>query len=502
MRRFDTAFGIGSNITIFPQKFNTIDLVTIITGGNTYGAYPPAETVVSIKNGTQTGVVAGFSASDNNYINFTSDNTNLDLNISIDLLGYLFTSLYFINPINITVESFVNSTISRLDLEVYNYLSNSFDTLGSLNSKTEKNNTFTFNQEMPLLSYVDLENIGMKFRIVGENSTFSNNYKLSIDMLNFQVSNASYSIIPYNWPQYEVIGIIEDPLLYRTERLNWMAGYEVGADIAETQNAVYINYEKARNQVYIDYKGTRNNGTYDKITHVFIHCKSVDDIADTASLLRTRLKALGSNWTILDLKTGSPSIPIDSLAFRLNVFSWYIWVEEGEDDEKILEEITEYMEDHGYIILFAFTSSYITSIFESMVDLISLIMNGILVFAIIIAMIGLALHCLLTTMARRREIGMLRSIGLNKKGVVRTISGETLVVAFLGTIVGIIAGLFTGFLMVSSIPDTGFLTVTLVIPWLIISLLILTTVVTAIVSSRYPSKWAANINIIDAVRTR
>ena len=152
--------------------------------------------------------------------------------------------------------------------------------------------------------------------------------------------------------------------------------------------------------------------------------------------------------------------------------------------------------------MFAFTNSYITSIFESMFDLISLIMNGILVFAIIIAMIGLALHCLLTTMARRREIGMLRSIGLNKKGVIRTISGETLIVAFLGTIVGILAGILTGMLMVFSVPETGFITATLVIPWLTISYLILTTLITAIVSSRYPSKWAANINIIDAVRTR
>ncbi|MFX1392950.1 MAG: ABC transporter permease [Promethearchaeota archaeon] len=498
MRRYDSAFGIGSNITIFPQMSEP-NPITIATGGNNPFAYPPAYTEVVLKNGTKSGVVAGFQTSDNNYINFTSDNNYLEFNISINLGIYFLISPYFINPINITIESFVNSTISKLDLEVYNYDSNSFDYLGSLNSKTEDNNTFYFNQDIQPLSYINIETGEIKFMITGKNSTFNNNYKLSVNKLDFQVVNSTYSIDPNTWPNYTVIGIIQDPVLYLTERLNWQAGYEVGYDIAETQNAVYINYEKARSQVYVDYKGSQNNGSYDKITHVFIHCKSVDDIANTASLLRN---ALGSNWTILDLKTGSPAVPIDSLAFRLNVFDWYIWVEEGENDEDVLDEITAYMEKHGYIILFAFTSSYITQIFESLVDLITLVMNGILVFAIIIAMIGLALHCLLTTMARRREIGMLRSIGLNKKGVIRTISGETLVVAFLGTIVGIISGLLIGFLMVSSIPDTGFLTVTLTIPWLIIGLLILTTVVTAIISSRYPSKWAANINIIDAVRTR
>ena len=167
-----------------------------------------------------------------------------------------------------------------------------------------------------------------------------------------------------------------------------------------------------------------------------------------------------------------------------------------------MEHLIEYLEDHGYIVLFAFTNSYITQIFESMIDLITLIMNGILVFAIVIAMIGLALHSLLTTMARRREIGMLRSIGLNKKGVVRTVSGETIIISFLGAAIGIFAGLLTGILMVASIPDTGFLTVTLVIPWLTIGILVLVTLATAIISSLYPSRWAANINIIDAVRTR
>ena len=87
-------------------------------------------------------------------------------------------------------------------------------------------------------------------------------------------------------------------------------------------------------------------------------------------------------------------------------------------------------------------------------------------------MIGLALHCLLTTMARRREIGMLRSIGLSKKGIIRTISGETIVIAILGVLVGIFAGLLQGTLAVISIPEGGFLSYTLVYPWTTMGLLI------------------------------
>ncbi|MFW9942114.1 MAG: ABC transporter permease, partial [Candidatus Thorarchaeota archaeon] len=191
-----------------------------------------------------------------------------------------------------------------------------------------------------------------------------------------------------------------------------------------------------------------------------------------------------------------------TLDIRTNVYDWFTWVEKGWHDEDVLEEIIAYIEDRGYLIIFAFTKSFASSIFRTMINLITFITNGLLILSIVIAMIGLTLHSLLTTMARRREIGMLRSIGLSKKGVIRSISGETLILALLGVITGILAGIVQGTLMVETMPAGGFLTVTWTIPWLTIVLLISTVLITVILSSRYPAKWAANLNIIDAVRTR
>ena len=184
------------------------------------------------------------------------------------------------------------------------------------------------------------------------------------------------------------------------------------------------------------------------------------------------------------------------------MYDWFAWVESGVKDEVVLEEIVDYIEDRGYLIIFSFTKSFMISTFKTIMNLITFITNGLLIFAILIAMIGLALHSLLSTMARRREIGMLRSIGLSKSGIIRTISGETLILALLGVFTGIFSGLIQGTLMVNSMPSGGFLTVTWTIPWLTIGILILTVLITVILSSRYPAKWAANLNIIDAVRTR
>ncbi|MFX1385323.1 MAG: ABC transporter permease, partial [Promethearchaeota archaeon] len=484
------SFDIGSNITIFPQLFNSnLDILKIEP--------PSVITNIQLKNGTSEGNPGAFADSDNGNMTFISNKNYLEFNTTINLANYINSSKRFINFYSITIESRVNSTVDQLDLEVFNYLTKNFDYLGDINSKIEKNHTFTFNQYYPLFSYLNQSNFDLKLRIVGQNSTFSNNFSLDIDWLNIQVNSSIYEIDPTTWINYTVIGVIEDPVMYQTERMIWNADSELIYDVEQPQNAVYINYENARTQIYPKKSGSAINGSNDKITHVFIHCDNVYNIEKTAFLLR---KALGSNWTVLDLKTGSPDIP-NTLKFRLNVFDWYIWIEKGEDDEEILRDLIEYLEDNGYYVRMAFTKSYIIKIFRSMIDLITVIMYGILVFAIIIAMIGLTLHCLVSTMARRREIGMLRSIGLSKKGVIRTISGETLVVAFFGTLLGIFAGLLTGVLMVSHLPETIFLAVNLTIPWLIINLLIIITLITAIISSRYPSRWAANINIVDAVRT-
>jgi ABC-type antimicrobial peptide transport system permease subunit len=298
------------------------------------------------------------------------------------------------------------------------------------------------------------------------------------------------------WPSYKVIGIIKDPKLYNTERANWLAGTETYSDVMGTENAVYINYEDARKVIYPHNIGNLNNGTNDNVTSVLIHCNNIEEIETNYNQLKQELNDVEFGvWTAVDFKTPT----LDS---RRYANDWYIWIEEGKVDEEILEELIEYIEDKGYVVFFGFTRTFVEDMFRGMIDLITTITTGVLVFAIIIAMIGLALHSLLSTMARRREIGMLRSIGLSKKGVIRTVSGETIVISLLGAFIGIFAGLLQGFLMVSAVPADSMLAVTLAIPWLTIGILLGVTIATAIFSSRYPSRWAANINIIDAVRTR
>ncbi len=473
----DPNFGVGDYVYIFPQ--NTTLFNVTLNALNTVFAFK--------YGGIGSGDGDSLTASDDNNLTYVSDNNRFEFNISV----YLTPTNYY-KALSGSIESSVNATIDSLDLEAFNFYTSSFDYLRSINSQELDFRPFEFNTDHQYINPLTGE---LKLRITGNNETYHSDFELYIEWLNFTTLKSVKDLInPLTWSKFQVAAVIKDPKLYRTERYGWQTGYETMPDVSGTENAVYINYEKARELVYVDYAGSDPSNDY--VTTVLIHSDNPEDIEDVKDDLEDELENIADGgWSIVDLKTYT-------LTFRTNVFEWYVWIEEGEDDEEVLENITEFMEDEGYIVGFAFSRSFLLQMFRGFIGLITMTFSGVLIFAIIIAMIGLALHCLLSTMARRREIGMLRSIGLSKKGVIRTISGETLVVAFLGVLIGIIAGLINGALMVFSMPDTGFLSVTFTIPWVTIALLVVVTVVTAIVSSRFPSRWAANINIIDAVRTR
>ncbi|MFX0036234.1 MAG: ABC transporter permease [Candidatus Hermodarchaeota archaeon] len=472
------SLGIGDNISIFPQQF--------ILGTVPVGYLPYNTTVFPYMNNytSTSGSTTDLYLSDNIYLSFVSNHEWLAFNITT---SFLTPNIY--SAINVTIETSLNTTVDNLDLEAFNIYTNAFESLGPISNSAENNNTFTFNLNH---YYFDPMN-NIKLRIIGQNSTYNSNYNLTIDSLKFGVAISSYSLTnPFTWPEFEIIGIIDTPTLNNTERYHWYAGFETGIDVSG--NSVYINYDKARSIIYSKYKG--NNYSTDMITSVLVHCNDPYNITTTKDKLMQDLTLMaGGYWSIADVKSFN-------LQIRTNVYDWFAWIEKGVKDETVLEELVQFIEDRGYLIIFSFTKSFMRSTFTTMLNLIVFITNGLLILSIIIAMIGLTLHSLLTTMARRREIGMLRSIGLSKKGVIRSISGETLILALLGLFTGILAGLILGTLMVDTMPGGGFLAVTWTIPWLTIGILVGTVLLTVILSSRYPAKWAANLNIIDAVRTR
>jgi len=83
------------------------------------------------------------------------------------------------------------------------------------------------------------------------------------------------------------------------------------------------------------------------------------------------------------------------------------------------------------------------------------VLYGLLALAIVIAVLGIINTLALSVVERRREIGMLRAIGMVRPQVRRAIYLESLLIAVFGAIVGVGLGLTFGSLFVRTLRDEG-----------------------------------------------
>ena len=72
----------------------------------------------------------------------------------------------------------------------------------------------------------------------------------------------------------------------------------------------------------------------------------------------------------------------------------------------------------------------------------------LLVMALVIALFGIANTLALSVFERTREIGLLRAVGMSRKQVRSTVRWESVLIALLGTVLGMVIGLGFGCAMV------------------------------------------------------
>jgi putative ABC transport system permease protein len=80
---------------------------------------------------------------------------------------------------------------------------------------------------------------------------------------------------------------------------------------------------------------------------------------------------------------------------------------------------------------------------------------ALLLFAVIIAFIGIANTLALSIYERTREIGLLRSVGMGRRQVRSMIRWESVVISLLGTVLGLAIGLLFGWCVVRALHDDG-----------------------------------------------
>ena len=122
---------------------------------------------------------------------------------------------------------------------------------------------------------------------------------------------------------------------------------------------------------------------------------------------------------------------------------------------------------------------------------------GLLALSVIIAIFGIVLTMLLAVYERRREIGLLRAVGMTRSQVRTTVRWESVLTSLYGAIVGVVLGLVLGYVVIVGLKDQGL--TTYAIPVNAIGVIVVAAFVTGVLAAVIPAWRATKQDILQAI---
>jgi putative ABC transport system permease protein len=134
---------------------------------------------------------------------------------------------------------------------------------------------------------------------------------------------------------------------------------------------------------------------------------------------------------------------------------------------------------------------------EAQVDQMLVMFNGLLILAVIIAMLGITNTLALSVFERTREIGLLRAVGMSRWQVRRMVLWESIIVSVIGAVLGIVVGLFFGVVVTLALASEGI--DVLSIPVASIVGLVVFGALVGLLASIAPARKAAKLDILESI---
>ncbi|HMG25707.1 MAG TPA: FtsX-like permease family protein [Acidimicrobiia bacterium] len=120
-----------------------------------------------------------------------------------------------------------------------------------------------------------------------------------------------------------------------------------------------------------------------------------------------------------------------------------------------------------------------------------------LLLAVIIALIGIANTLALSIYERTRELGLLRAVGMSRRQLRSSIRWESVIIALLGTLVGLVIGFFFGWAVIQALKDQGFTRFAPPAGQLI--LVVIVGGLAGVLAAVFPARRAAKLDVLQAV---
>jgi putative ABC transport system permease protein len=132
---------------------------------------------------------------------------------------------------------------------------------------------------------------------------------------------------------------------------------------------------------------------------------------------------------------------------------------------------------------------------DSMLNLIYVL----LALAVVIALLGITNTLALSVVERTRELGLLRAVGMTRRQLRSTVRWESVIVALLGTGLGLTVGLFFGWAMVQALADEGI--TELDVPVTRLAIVTLVAALAGVLAAVLPARRAARLDVLKAIAT-
>ena len=120
-----------------------------------------------------------------------------------------------------------------------------------------------------------------------------------------------------------------------------------------------------------------------------------------------------------------------------------------------------------------------------------------LLLAVVIALIGIANTLALSIYERTRELGLLRAVGMSRRQLRSSIRWESVIIALLGTIVGLVIGVFFGWAVIEALKDQGF--TKFAAPFGQLLLVVIVGGFAGVLAAVFPARRAAKLDVLRAV---
>ncbi len=134
---------------------------------------------------------------------------------------------------------------------------------------------------------------------------------------------------------------------------------------------------------------------------------------------------------------------------------------------------------------------------ESQLTALIRVIQVLIGLSFVIALIGIINTLSLSVFERIHEIGLLRSVGMTRKQLRRSIYWEALIVAVFGGLLGVTVGTVFGVATTLALPESFVQTVA--VPWLDLAVFVLISAIAGLLAAILPAIRAGRMNILDAI---